>query len=91
MLLALGGTLCSADPAVLATVAVDARGKFPDVDGDAALMPHLQQNVDDHDVECARSCQSFFCGPSAPFEAPKLSTYSMGPVPSNDLPSAFEG
>jgi len=75
----------------LATVAVDAHGRLPDVEGDDGLVLELRKNVDDHDVECARSCQSFFCGPAAPFDVPALTSYSMGPVPSNDLPTAFEG
>ena len=80
-----------ADSSVLATLAVDARGNFPEIESEGDFIAELQQNVDDHEIECARSCRSFFCGPAAPFEAPAFASYSMGPVPSNDLPSAFDG
>ncbi|KAL1510698.1 hypothetical protein AB1Y20_006993 [Prymnesium parvum] len=81
----------AADPAVLRTLAVDANGQIPPVEADAELLVELQRDVDDHDVESASSCLRFFCGPARPFEPPPLASYSMGPVPSNDLPAAFEG
>jgi len=75
---------------VIASVAVDAQGRLPNVAGDALLYTELERNVEDHERECTQACTSFYCGPGAAIEDDtRWDRYSMGPVPSNDLPAAF--
>ena len=88
---------------VAALLCVRAQGESVSVDGlgvvsgttlpeDARLVAELQQNLADHERECAQSCESFDCtGGDASFVLPPMDTYSMGPTPSNDFPTAFTG
>ena len=88
---------------VAALLCVRAQGESVSVDAlgvvsgttlpeDARLVAELQQNLADHERECAQSCESFDCtGGDASFALPPMDTYSMGPTPSNDFPTAFTG
>ena len=86
---AVAGSLC--DESVLKTIAVDALGNLPDVSAESGLTEELRSNIADHERECAQACESFYCGPGGSPEELAMRQYSMGPVPSNDLPAAFTG
>ena len=70
-------------------------GTPPRLPDDPQLTGALQKNVEEHDHEMAESCSKFYCGPATrgadavAFEVPPMEKYTMGPVPSNDFPAAF--
>lgn len=73
-------------------VSVDALGLVSGtaVPEDKSLIAELQQNLADHERECAQSCESFVCsGGNLAVELPSMDSYSMGPNPSNDFAAAF--
>lgn len=80
------------------TLPVDARGNPVELPKDEQLMATLAKNLEEHEAEGAASCASFFCGSgsdasadgAAAYTPPSMDSYSMGPVPSNDFPHAFD-
>jgi hypothetical protein len=79
---------------LLLSLPVDVQGNAPNGLGDdAEFAAHLQQNIADHEQQCAAACASYFCGeaPSGLASAglPAFEKFSMGPMPSLDFPAAF--